>query len=67
MTGPIARILLRYIAGALVAKGILDPDSAALLNTDPDLIELATAAVGVLVGLGTEFFYRLARKMGWEL
>jgi hypothetical protein len=51
----------------LVAKGILDPDSASLINTDPDLIELATAAVGVLMGIGTEFFYRLARKMGWEL
>lgn len=67
MAGPIARILLRYIAGALVAKGLLDPDSAAFFNTDPDLIELATAAVGVLMGLGAEFFYRLARKMGWEL
>jgi len=67
MSGPIARILLRYIAGALVAKGLLDPDSAAFFNTDPDLIELVTAAVGVLMGLGTEFFYRLARKMGGEL
>lgn len=65
MSGPIARILLRYIAGALVAKGILDPDSAALLNTDPDLIELVTAAVGVLMGLATEYAYRLAKRLGW--
>lgn len=67
MRGPIARILLRYLAGALVAKGILSSDDAAFINTNPDIEQLAIAAVGAALALGTELFYRVARKAGWAL
>lgn len=66
MTGLIARIALRYIAGALVAKGLLSADDALAVNTDPDLVELVTAGLGIAIAAGTEWFYALARKLGWE-
>ncbi len=66
MTGLIARIALRYIAGALVAKGLLTADDALAINTDPDLVELLTTGLGIAIGVGTEWFYALARKLGWE-
>ncbi len=66
MTGLIARIALRYIAGALVAKGLLTADDAIAIKTDPDLVELVTAGLGIAIGVGTEWFYALARKLGWE-
>lgn len=66
MTGLVVRILLRYAAGALVAKGLISADDAYFINTDPDIVEAATAAAGVLIGLGTEYAYRLARRFGWE-
>lgn len=65
MSGPLARILLRYLAGALVARGLIDPDAAYYINTDPSVIELATIIVGTALGFLSERFYTLAKKYGW--
>ena len=62
MTSVIARILLRYAAGALVAKGLVDSDLGRTLSTDVDLQMVA----GVGLGLVSEFWYKAARKFGWE-
>jgi hypothetical protein len=65
MTGVIARLILRYIAGALIARGLLAPADGDWINGDPDLEELVTAGVGFVLMIGTEWFYRLAKKYGW--
>lgn len=63
MTAVIARIALRYISGALVIKGLLPADSG--IATDPDVINLIEVALGLAIGVATEGWYMLARRMGW--
>ncbi len=58
---PIIRIILRYGAGALVAKGYLTPDAGATLATDPDIL----IAAGALIGVGAEIWYFIANRFGW--
>ena len=62
MSAIIARIALRYLSGALVAAGYLNPDLGAELGVDPDLAML----VGTAIAAGTELAYAIARKMGWS-
>lgn len=59
---PLVRILLRYGAAFLVAKGWLTADDATSFVTDPDVEMLVGAAIGALV----EGWYVLARKYGWQ-
>lgn len=66
MNGLVARLILRYVAGALIAKGLLTDPDGDWINSDPDLLELATAGVGFAVMGATEAFYRLAKKYGWR-
>jgi hypothetical protein len=61
MAAVISRIALRYIAGALIAKGYLDAGTGDTLASDPDLLMLTGLAIGVV----TEGAYALARKYGW--
>lgn len=61
MTAVIARIALRYAAGALIAKGVLDPGTGDTIINDPDLQILAGAGIGVI----SEGWYVIARKLGW--
>ncbi|WP_313666298.1 hypothetical protein [Shinella sp.] len=61
MTAIIARILLRYGAGALVALGLVDADIASQIGADPDLLVL----VGAGVALAVEMAYATAKKLGW--
>jgi len=61
MIGPIARIILRYVASALVTYGYLSHDVGAQIAIDPDLIAVLGLALGALVEVG----YALARKRGW--
>ncbi|MGY5791899.1 hypothetical protein ACXHXM_16810 len=62
MTAVIARIALRYIAGALIAKGFLDAGTGNTLATDPDVLMLAGLGIGAL----TELAYVIAHRMGWK-
>lgn len=60
---PIARIVARYIAGAMVAYGLTDQDTAQSIYTDPDVLILVGAAIAGVV----EGAYALARRRGWNL
>lgn len=56
-----ARIVLRYLAGMLVAYGLIAPEHAELISMDPDLALIVGAAIGALV----EGAYALAKRKGW--
>jgi hypothetical protein len=62
MKAVITRIILRYVAGALIAKGFLDAGTGDTLASDPDVLMLVGLGIGVL----TELAYTVARKMGWS-
>jgi len=57
---PIVRIVLRYLAMYLMTSGYFSTDAGAALM-DPATL---TALAGVIVALGTEAWYRLAKKRG---
>ena len=62
--GPFARIIMRYLAGALVAKGILDPTIGGTLASDPDILMAVEVVLGLIVGAVSEFSYARAKKTG---
>lgn len=55
---PLARIVLRYIAGAGVGGSIALGDQ---LAADPDLVLAVSLAIGAVVEAG----YTLAKRKGW--
>lgn len=59
MLAPLTRIIARYIAGALVAYGLMAPHEAVAMH--PDLVAIVGAGLGVAV----EFVYAFARRRGW--
>jgi len=61
MTGALARIVLRYLSGALVSYGVLA--SGTDLSLDPDLV----LVLGVTLGAVAEAAYAIAKKRGWTL
>jgi len=61
MAAVIARIVLRYLAAALVTAGYLDADLGNQIGADPDLIML----VGLALGTGVEMAYAAAKRLGW--
>jgi hypothetical protein len=63
---PLARIIVRYAAGALVAKGIFPADTGATLAVDPDVINYVNVGLGLAMAGAAEFYYWLARKFGWS-
>lgn len=65
-TGPIIRIALRYVAGALVVKGVLQAEDAQAIAGDQDLIDMLTVLAGLGIGVLTEWWYWLASKFGWK-
>jgi hypothetical protein len=66
MTSVVVRIVLRYIAAALVAKGVFTSADAGMFAADPDLINLVEVGAGLAIGGLTEWWYALARKLGWS-
>ena len=66
MTSVVVRIVLRYVAAALVAKGVFTSADGGALATDPDLINLVEVGLGLVIGGATEWWYVLARKFGWS-
>lgn len=65
MTAVFARIAFRYLAGALIAKGILSPSMGDFLNTDPDVAAAVEIVAGLAMGAAAEAFYFLAHRFGW--
>jgi hypothetical protein len=65
MTAVVVRIALRYIAGFLVAKGLVTTDLGAGLASDPDVLNVMTILAGFVLGGIAEGFYWLARRFGW--
>lgn len=58
ISGAVARIALRYVAGALVGMEIGDQ-----LAMDPDLVLLVAAGLAAVV----EGVYAFAKRHGWRL
>ena len=58
---PISRIILRYLAGALVTYGVVPVDVGAQIAMDPDLIAMLGLTLAALV----ELIYNLAKRRGW--
>lgn len=66
MTGVFARILLRYLAAVLVARGFMTDNIGTMLAGDADVLSAVTAAVGIAMAAAVEGWYFLARKFGWS-
>lgn len=54
---PIARIVIRYIVGAVIGM-----DAGAVLAGDPDVVTICALGIGA----GVEAAYRIAKKRGWS-
>lgn len=57
---------LRYAAGALVAKGMIDANTGAALVADQAVVDALTSLAGLVLGAATEAVYALAKRMGWR-
>lgn len=66
MTAVIVRIALRYLAAALVTRGLIGSDDASAFSTDPDIQMLIEAGAGMAIGAVAEGWHILARRLGWE-
>ena len=60
----VTRILLRYLSGALVAWGLVSPETGAVIVADADLQAVLLIGVGGLLGAATEALYARARRSG---
>lgn len=61
--GPIARVLLRYIGGAMISAGVaISPGTL----TDPDVVQVTCFLVGALASASSEIWYIVAKKYGWN-
>lgn len=65
LRAPIARILARYIAGAIGALGLAGVTNAEFLGESPELIDIIQLAVGGILTVTVEWVYYLANKRGW--
>jgi hypothetical protein len=63
LAAPVARIILRYLSGALVGWGLLGADDAALFAS-PEVERIAALVVGGALGAVSEAAYAVARKTG---
>lgn len=57
-----ARLILRYLSGALVTYGFMAQETGTMLGTDPD----AAVALGFLLGATVELVYAEAKRRGWK-
>lgn len=65
LTAQIIRIVLRYIAGMLVAKGVIDAGTGDALTSDETLAIGIETGIGILIGAATEWrFAKSVRKEG---
>ena len=62
IVAPLARVLLRYVGGALIASGFaINPATL----TDPDVVQVACFFVGAGCTVLSEGWWALARSKGW--
>ena len=66
MTSVIIRILLRYVAGILVTRGLIGSDDASAFSTDPDIQMVLETGLGLAIASATEAWHWLARRFNWE-
>jgi len=66
MNGAVARIVLRYLAGILVTRGLLSASDSDFLTTDPDVAMFVEAGAGLALGAAVEGWYWLAKRLGWR-
>ena len=64
--GVFIRISLRYLAGFLIAKGLLDSSTGSMLAEDPELVSAIELAVGAILIALSEGWYWLAKRLGWR-
>lgn len=57
MNAIIIRILLRYFAAFLIAKGFISPDFGAVLTGDPDIAMAVEVGAGTIVGAASEAWH----------
>ena len=60
IAGPLARVILRYLGGSIMAYAGVKFDV-----NDPDVMTVATFAVGAVVSTATETWWYFARRYGW--
>lgn len=60
------RIAMRYLAAALVARGLLLPSDGDMLATDPQIIAAIEIALGAALAAAAEGWYWIARRLGWR-
>jgi hypothetical protein len=63
--GPISRIILRYLVGALVAYNVITADHGSIVSTDPDLATLLEVGLSAVPGVAMEVWYWMAKRFGW--
>lgn len=66
LAGPIVRIAMRYISGAMVSWGMLSQQTGASISTDRDLESVLIFVVGALMGLAAEVYFRISIARGWS-
>lgn len=66
MLAPIVRIIMRYGAGFLVAKGLLTPEDGTAFGLDPDIAQMLEVGIGMAVGAATELYYAASKRWGWN-
>ncbi|TRC96790.1 hypothetical protein FJV76_02740 [Mesorhizobium sp. WSM4303] len=66
MIAVLIRIILRYGAGVLVARGLLGADDAAAFSSDPDIQAGLEVGAGLAIASATEAWHWLSRKFDWE-
>ena len=64
--GPFLRIGLRYAGGALVAKGFVSHDVGDLIAGDPDIYQAVEIGAGLAMAGAAEYWYMLAKRLGWS-
>lgn len=64
LTSQIVRILVRYLAGFLVAKGLVDAGTGDALAADETLLSGLEMAIGGVLALVNETWFARAVKRG---
>lgn len=66
INGAIARIIVRYGAGALAMYGIMSHEWADMLAGDTDVTMFVEIGVAAAASFTTEAVYAYAKKKGWS-